>query len=81
VPEILAENIKSLSANLDVYDTILGRQQYMAGDEFSMVDIFFVPYTNRTFKMGLGNMVTDRPHLKMWWETVSSRPSLKKWST
>ncbi|KAH8598681.1 glutathione S-transferase [Bisporella sp. PMI_857] len=81
VPEILDESLKDLSTKLDVYNSILGKQRYMAGNEFSLVDIFFVPYVNRMFKMEIGDMVMDRPHLKMWWETVSSRPSVKKWST
>lgn len=80
VHDILNENLTGLASKLDVYNSILGRQSYMAGNEFSLVDIFFVPYVNRMFKMEIGNLVMERPHLKKWWETVSSRPSLQKWS-
>lgn len=29
-----------LSAKLDVYDTILGKQKYLAGDEYTLADCF-----------------------------------------
>ncbi|KAL6898449.1 glutathione S-transferase [Trichoderma evansii] len=80
VPEILEDNTNSLSAKLEIFNRILETQRYMAGSEFSLVDIFFVPYVNRMFKMEIGNLIMDRPHLKIWWESVSSRPSVKKWA-
>jgi glutathione S-transferase len=76
----LEDSLKDLSAKLDVYDGILGQQKYMAGNEFSLIDVFFIPYIYKMFKLEIGNMVMDRPHLKTWWESVSSRPSVKKWA-
>ncbi len=49
----------------------------MGGDEFSLVDILYLPYTQKLFESGDGNLITDRPNVKAWWERVSSRPTWK----
>jgi glutathione S-transferase len=50
----------------------------MAGDEFSLIDIYYMPYTELLYQAGEGKLIDDRPHLKEWWERVSSRESWKK---
>ncbi|GAD97409.1 glutathion S-transferase II, GST-II, putative [Paecilomyces variotii No. 5] len=76
--ELVSNILEALDNKLEVYETaILPKQAYMAGNEFSLVDIFYMPLTAYLFTMGHGDLVDRRPLLKMWWEKVSSRPSWK----
>ncbi|RDW63294.1 hypothetical protein BP6252_10839 [Coleophoma cylindrospora] len=65
---------------LDIYDVILGKQLYMGGNEFSLVDIFYMPQVGTLFKIGDGAFVTDRPNIKAWWERVTARDSWKQYA-
>jgi glutathione S-transferase len=77
VPEVVEVVTKKLSAKLDIYDTDLAKQKYMAGDEFALVDIFYMPYTEKLFEAGVGDLITSRPNVKAWWERISSRATWK----
>jgi glutathione S-transferase len=46
-------------------------------DEFSLVDIFCLPYTQKLFEIGDGELIESRPNVKAWWERVSTRESWK----
>ncbi|GAM35194.1 glutathion S-transferase [Talaromyces pinophilus] len=63
---------------LDVFEGILSKQQYMGGDEFSLIDVYYLPYTQKLFEAGYGHFITDRPHIKAWWDRVSARKSWQK---
>ncbi|KAH8589546.1 putative glutathione-S-transferase theta, GST [Bisporella sp. PMI_857] len=78
---IAEDNTVRLAANLDIYNKILGQQQYMAGDEFSLIDIFYMPAVNMLIQAGQGHLFEERPNLKAWWGKVSDRSSWKKIST
>ena len=69
-----------LTAKMDVLDGILAKQHFMGGNEFSLVDIFYIPATARFFDANIGHLVDDRPNVKAWWERVSTRESWKKLS-
>ncbi|KAH8797927.1 glutathione S-transferase [Xylogone sp. PMI_703] len=71
--------VNTLSQRLDVFEsTVLSRQSYMAGDTFSLIDIFYMPLMAYSFRMGYEELVNSRPNVKTWWETVSSRQSWKQ---
>lgn len=67
-----------LKRKLVVFNEILGKQKYMGGDEFSLVDIFYLPYTAKLYQIGEGALIDDQPNVKAWWERVSTRESWKK---
>jgi len=77
-PVIIKDLREKLTPKLDIYDKLLSKQKYMAGDEFSLIDIYYMPYMNLMYQAGEGNLIDERPHLKKWWESVSSRDSWKK---
>ncbi len=77
-PVIANDLREKLSPKLDIYDQILAKGKYMSGDEFSLIDIYYMPYVELLYQSGEGNLIDDRPHLKQWWERVASRDSWKK---
>jgi len=78
IPEIVDDALAKFNASLDVFDIILGKQKYMAGDQFSLVDIFYLPNTQKLFEIGEEKLITSRPNVKAWWERVSTRESWKQ---
>ncbi|KAI5119671.1 hypothetical protein M0805_009616 [Coniferiporia weirii] len=73
--ERAAEHAETLEKVLKVYEVILGKQKYLAGDEITLVDFFHLP---------LGRILTERtdftglkatPNVARWWADISNRPS------
>ncbi|KAI5123006.1 hypothetical protein M0805_007628 [Coniferiporia weirii] len=75
--ERAAEHAKTLEEKLKVYEVILGKQKYLAGDEFTLADLLHLPYgeviTNGAGFTGL----SATPNVARWWADISSRPSWK----
>ncbi|KAI5117693.1 hypothetical protein M0805_007762 [Coniferiporia weirii] len=70
-----AEQVKVLEEKLKVYEIILSKQKYLAGDELTLADLLHLPY---------GTLITDyigftglnaTPNVARWWADISSRPS------
>ncbi|KAJ7501080.1 glutathione S-transferase [Mycena galericulata] len=70
----LAEHISDLSAVLKVYDGILSKQKYLAGDELTLADVFHLSY-GPLFSNVLDLMETTGPNTARWWKELTSRPA------
>ncbi|EGO03794.1 hypothetical protein SERLA73DRAFT_175443 [Serpula lacrymans var. lacrymans S7.3] len=70
----VAQLLSTLNAKLDVYEEILGKQKYLAGDEITLADLFHLPAGTRLVKIGL-DVIEKRPNVSRWWKDISSRPS------
>lgn len=78
---IVDAEVEKLEKVLDVYEARLSKSKYLAGDFFSLADLNHFPYTYYMMKTEQAYLVNSRPHVKAWWEAVSSRPSFKKVAT
>jgi glutathione S-transferase len=76
-PEVVAKYKLQLSKCLDVYETILSKQPYAAGNKFTVVDIYHIPYAALFEKAGAGELIPERPNVKAWWDRISGRESWK----
>lgn len=76
---VVDANIAKLKVVLDVYEARLAKSKYMAGDFFSLADLTTIPNTYKLINAAkLGDLIESRPHVKAWWEDISSRPAWKK---
>ncbi|OMO81857.1 hypothetical protein COLO4_23396 [Corchorus olitorius] len=75
---IINENLEKLGKVLDIYEEKLSRSKYLAGDFYSLADLFHLSYTYYFMKTPRANLINDRPHVKAWWEDISSRPAFLK---
>ncbi|KJA19735.1 hypothetical protein HYPSUDRAFT_854501 [Hypholoma sublateritium FD-334 SS-4] len=66
--------LSTLSAKLDVYDVILSKQKYLAGDEVTLADLYHLPCGDLLYRAGT-DVLETRPNVKRWWDDISSRPS------
>ncbi|THH32572.1 hypothetical protein EUX98_g1623 [Antrodiella citrinella] len=72
-----AKHLADLNKKLDVFEGILGKQKYVAGDEISLIDFFYIPFAYTVIELGKVNIFdpATRPNLARWWKDVSARPS------
>jgi|ERR1712071_36815 len=75
---VIDASLVKLGAVLDVYEAKLSSTKYLAGDFFSMADLHHYSYTHYFMKTPWASLVNDRPHVKAWWEDLSSRAAYKK---
>ncbi|KAG6839920.1 hypothetical protein C0991_010364 [Blastosporella zonata] len=61
-PAVFDALIKKLDAKLDVYDTILSKQKYVAGDELTLADLFHLPYGTMLATAG-SNIMESKPNV------------------
>ncbi len=77
---LLTETLGKLGKVLDIYEDHLSNTQYLAGDFFSLADLSHMTTGWKLFdKYKQGSILFEgRPHVKAWWENISSRPAFKK---
>ncbi|KAF7346804.1 Glutathione S-transferase [Mycena sanguinolenta] len=75
---VLDEAVKELSAKLDVYEVILGKHRFLAGDEFSLADLCHYAYAPLLAENGIDVMTSKGPNVTRWWNELMSRPTWVK---
>lgn len=75
---VVEKERKSIAKHLDVCEKELAGGKYMAGKEYGLVDIFYVPFFMKMFDCGMTEEVETRPNVKAWWERVKGRPVVAK---
>lgn len=74
--EAAAKHLANLNNVLDVYDAILSKQKYIAGEHLTLVDLFHLPVGTRLTEANLDLLTTDtRLHVHRWWKDISMRPA------
>ncbi|KAJ7454169.1 glutathione S-transferase [Mycena latifolia] len=71
----VAQAVSELSATLDVYEVILGKQKFLSGDELTLADLFHVAYAPFLSQVGVGIMTSKGPNVTRWWNDIIQRPT------
>ncbi|KAF7346806.1 Glutathione S-transferase [Mycena sanguinolenta] len=74
----LDEALKEFSAKLDVYEVILGKHRFLAGDEFSLADLCHYYNAPLLAEHGIDVMTSKGPNVTRWWNELMSRPTWVK---
>ncbi|EDR07430.1 uncharacterized protein LACBIDRAFT_298606 [Laccaria bicolor S238N-H82] len=72
--ELVDELLGNLDKRLDVYNQILSKQKYVAGEEVTLADLFHIPYGALLPAAG-SNLLDTKPNVARWWKDITSRPS------
>jgi len=74
--EAFDKHVAALGLKLDVYEKILSKQKYSAGNDITLVDLYHVVVGGLLAKMGSDVMESEsRPNVKSWFKEISSRPN------
>jgi glutathione S-transferase len=60
-----------------VYDVILAKQNYIAGDQFTLADVYHLPYGKMANDLGYKETFEKYPNVWAWWERITGRESWK----
>lgn len=62
-------------------ERVLEKQEkgFMAGKEFSLVDIYYIPMVKRMEDCGATDIILGRQKIREWWERCLERPTVKEW--
>jgi len=71
----VAKHAEKAKQGLDIMDKHLASNQYLAGSEFTMADVFFIPYFALLFATPEKTLFESRPNIMAWWKRVTARPS------
>jgi len=75
---VVDSSLKELGLSLDVYDQILSKQKYIAGDEITLADFYHIPFGGLLGDEARCNILETKPNVARWFKEISSRPS---WQT
>ena len=75
---LVAKAVEKSKQSLDIMDAHLSKNEYLAGDQFSLADAYFLPYFQHLVNTPEKDLIFSRPHLAAWWNRVAGRPSWRK---
>ncbi|TVY82275.1 Glutathione S-transferase hmp2 [Lachnellula suecica] len=75
---VVAKQVADLEKVLIVYDGILATQQYLAGDELTLADLFHLSYGTVVKDLGYSDIFDKLPNVKRWFDSLQERESWKK---
>ncbi|EXL93680.1 glutathione S-transferase [Fusarium oxysporum II5] len=68
-----------LNGAMKTLDGILSGREYLAGESFTLVDIWTMPWVSQLIDLKEADVLfSELPHLRDWWERVSLRPAWKE---
>ncbi|KAJ0166314.1 Glutathione S-transferase [Colletotrichum tanaceti] len=75
---VVSAALRSVEAFFDVAERALQHSDYMAGKDFTLVDINYVPLVQRLFACGYGDLILGRKAVNAWWDRVVNRPAIQQ---
>jgi glutathione S-transferase len=74
----VAQAEKDFDTVLGVYEEILSRQKYLAGDDITLIDLFHLPNGAAMKAGGWKDMFTKYPNVDKWFKELQARESWVK---
>ncbi|PNP84102.1 hypothetical protein FNYG_02790 [Fusarium nygamai] len=75
---IVDQQKKLLSTTLDYYEEKLQRQEYLLGSDYSLVDLFHIPWLGfLRNRLHLGEFIDSRKNVAAWADRISQRKASK----
>lgn len=77
--EMIEQDKQKLNEVLDGYEKRLQETKYLAGDKFTLADLFHLPNTQFLVTNDeCCSLIRSRKRLSKWWDKISLRPSWQK---
>jgi glutathione S-transferase len=74
---VVSGALRSVEMFFDVAEGFLQHRDYMAGNNFTLVDIYYIPLIQRLFACGYGDIVVSREAVSAWWDRCVNRPAIR----
>ena len=79
--KLVADKLAEINTRLDMLDKMLSDGAFAAGPEFTLADCSLAPtmfFTSLLPMLGSKPALEGRPKLARWWNSLKTRPSVKK---
>lgn len=75
---IVSGALRSVETFFDVAERLLQDKDHMAGNDFTLTDIYYIPLIQRLFGCGYGDVILSRKAVSAWWDRCMNRPAVQK---
>jgi glutathione S-transferase len=75
---VITDALRSVEMFFDVAGRLLQQKDYMSGNDFTLVDIYYIPLIQRLFECGYGEIITSREAVSAWWDRCVNRPAIQR---
>jgi glutathione S-transferase len=75
---VVSDALRLVEMFFDVAERLLQHKDYMAGKEFTLTDIYYIPLVQRLFACGYGDIILSRKAVSAWWNRCMNRPAIQK---
>jgi glutathione S-transferase len=75
---VVSHALRSVEMFFDVAERLLHQKDYMAGNDFTLVDIYYIPLIQRLFTCGYGDIIVSREAVSAWWDRCVNRPAIQR---
>jgi glutathione S-transferase len=75
---VVSDALRSVEMFFDVAERLLHDKDYMTGNDFTLVDIYYIPLIRRLFACGYGDIIVSREAVRAWWDRCVNRPAIKR---
>jgi glutathione S-transferase len=75
---VLENATKGLELALGVMEAELTKKPYLAGPDFTLADVVFMPYLEYDMMTPAKDIIAKYPHVIAWWNKLSERPTWQK---
>lgn len=74
---VVSEALSSVEVFFDIAERLLQHKDYMAGSNFTLMDIYYIPLIQRLFACGYGDVILSRKAVSAWWGRCMRRPAIQ----
>jgi len=75
---VVSNALRSVEMFFDVAERLLRHRDYMAGNDFTLVDIYYIPLIQRLVACGYGDVIVGREAVSAWWDRCVNRPAIQR---
>lgn len=75
---VVSDALRSVDTFFDITERLLQQKDYMAGNDFTLTDIYYIPLIRRLFACGYGDIIVRRKAVNAWWDRCMNRPAIQK---
>lgn len=75
---VVSDALRSVQMFFDVAERLLHQKDYMAGNDFTLIDIYYIPLIQRLFACGYGDIIVSREAVSAWWDRCVNRPAIQR---
>ncbi|KAI9147491.1 Acyl-CoA dehydrogenase family member-like protein [Paramyrothecium foliicola] len=75
---VVSDALQLVENFFEATESLLQHRDYMAGKDFTLVDIYYIPLIQRLFSCGYGDFVLSRKAVSAWWNRCINRPAIQQ---